>query len=276
MTIAIAAITNPEDVIVCVSDRMLSFGDFFQAEDNAIVKAIRLHDQWTLAWAANNVSVILPIVEEIRQRLDAKKVDWTRREAADALADVYLERAHKEFVSTHLSKLGYKNMEEFRSQGRIDLGDNNFTDILIELGRFDLGAVFLLFGHDKQKHGKLYCVEGPGRAVDCNALKYAVIGSGQNMAMASLRWPPPLNFLLENTIYRLLEAKFSAETATGVGKTTTVALRNREGHVTLLQRSEIEEIRRIWRRDVADVPDPPEAIAILEKSHAVREVAGDL
>ena len=95
------------------------------------------------------------------------------------------------------------------------------------------------------------------------------------MAMASLRWPPSLNYLLENTIYRLLEAKFSAETAGGVGKTTTVALRNKEGRVELLPRTEIEEIRKIWQRDVAQVPDPPAAIELLEKSRAVTDIAGE-
>jgi hypothetical protein len=46
MTIAIAAITNPDDVVVCVSDRMISFGDIVPADDNAIAKAIYLSDQW--------------------------------------------------------------------------------------------------------------------------------------------------------------------------------------------------------------------------------------
>jgi hypothetical protein len=132
-----------------------------------------------------------------------------------------------------------------------------------------------LFGHDKQKQPKLYEIECPGHVIDRNALKFAVIGSGHDMAMASLRWPPPLNFLLEDTIYRLLEAKFAAETASGVGKTTTVALRNREGRVALLPRNEIEEIRAIWKKDVADVPSPPAALKLLEKSKAVKDVAGD-
>ena len=159
-------------------------------------------------------------------------------------------------------------------EGRDDLGDH-FAELCLELGRFDLGTSFLLFGHDHQKHGKLFQIESPGRVFDQNAIKFSVIGSGHDMAMASLRWPPPLNFLLEDTIYRLLEAKFSAETATGVGKRTTVVLRNNDGRVALLPHAEIEEIRRIWRKEVADIPSPPAAIQLLEKSHAVRDVAGE-
>jgi hypothetical protein len=272
VTIAIAAITNPDDVIVCVSDRMISFGDAYPADDNAIVKAIRLSEQWTAAWSTNNVAFILPIVEELRRRFDAK-IQWDGAEAANELAAVYSETLQREFVAEHLSRFNYKTIDQFRTEGRSDLGDH-FTDLLVELGRFDLGTSFLFFGHDKQTHAKLFSVEGPGRVVDLNALKYGVIGSGYHMANASLRWPPPLSFLLEDTIYRLLEAKFSAETATGVGKTTTVALRNRDGLVTLLPRNEIEEIGKIWKREVADVPSPPEAIELLEKSRAVNEAAG--
>lgn len=268
VTIAIAAITNPDDVIVCVSDRMIPFGDVFQADDNAIVKAIRLHEQWTGAWATNKLDVILPIVEEGRRHLDAK-VQWELGgEAAEALADAYLDITHKEFVATHLSRFGYKTIHEFRTQGRVDLGDH-FTDLCIELGRFDLGAGFLLFGHDRQKHGKLFEIESPGHVIDRNALKYGVIGSGHDMALASLR-RRPLNFLLENTIYRLLEAKFSAETATGVGKPTTVALRNRDGRIALLPRHEIDAVRAIWEETVKQA-DPCEAIKIVEQSRAVAD-----
>ena len=122
----------------------------------------------------------------------------------------------------------------------------HFAELCIELDRFDIHTSLLLFGHDRSKHGKLFEIECPGHVVDRNALKYAVIGSGHDMAMASLRWPPSLNFLLEDTIYRLLEAKFSAETASSVGKTTTVVLRNRDGRVTILPRAEVEKIRKIW------------------------------
>jgi hypothetical protein len=252
---------------------MISFGDAYPADDNAIVKAIYLSEQWTGAWATNRLHAILPIVEETRRRLDRTAL-WAAREAAEAMASAYAEFAQREFVSLRLSQYGYKTIEEFREKGRTELGEH-FIELCIELDRFDMHTSFLLFGHDEQKHGKLFQIEHPGHVIDCNALKYAVIGSGYDMAMASLRWPPPLTFLLEDTIYRLLEAKFSAESATGVGSATTVVLRNRDGFVYLLTRAEIEEVKRIWKRDVADVPSPPAAIELLEKSHSVRKVAGE-
>jgi len=272
-----AAITNPDDVIVCVSDRMISWGDHFPADDNAILKAIHLYDQWTCAFSTNSLNYVLPIVEETRRRFKTNppKLQWDGPEAAATMADAYADFFHREFAAAYLSKFGYKTVEEFRRSGRGDLTPEHFTDLCVELGRFDLGTSFLLFGHDRYKLPKLYQIDGPSHVIDCNALKMGVIGSGQSMAMASLRWPPPLTHLLEDTIYRLLEAKFASETATGVGKTTTAVLRNREGLVSVLTRDEVDEIRDIWKRDVADVPSPPAAIQLLEKSDAVMKVAGD-
>lgn len=275
VTIAIAAIANPDDVIVCVSDRMISFGDNFPAEDNALVKAIYLHDQWTCAFATNRLPFVLPIIQATRARFnDPLKLSWDGREAAEAMASAYSELLQGEFAELYLKRYGYKTVDEFRQNGRADLGEH-FTELCIELDRFDLHTSFLFFGHDKQKHARIFEVDSPGHVIDRNALKFAVIGSGHDMAMASLRWPPPMTFFLEDTIYRLLEAKFAAETATGVGKMTTVALRNREGRITLLPRSDIDEIREIWKRCVANVPSPSKAIELLENSKAVKDVAGE-
>lgn len=277
VTIAMAAITNPDDVIVCVSDRMISWGDAFPAEDNAILKAIYLYDQWTCAFATNSLNYVLPIIEKTRERFKGQepvKLQWNGPEAAASMGDAYTDFFHKEFAATYLSRFGYKTVEKFRQSARADLTPEHFTDLCVELGRFDLQTSFLLFGHDRLKQPKLYHIDGPGHIIDCNALKIGVIGSGQSMAMASLRWPPPLTHLLEDTIYRLLEAKFASETATGVGKTTTVALRNREGRVSLLSREEIEAIRKIWTEEVADVPSPKSALDLLAESKAVTDVSG--
>jgi hypothetical protein len=55
---------------------MISFGDMLPADDNAIIKAVQLSDQWAAAWATNSVSVILPIVDEVRKRFVAKPVNF--------------------------------------------------------------------------------------------------------------------------------------------------------------------------------------------------------
>jgi len=273
MTIVLAAVTKPENVIVCVADRMISFGDTVPAHDNASLKAIRLNNQWEIAWAANDVNVVGPIAAIARLQIHDGYL-WDGPDAARIVAEAYSDVLHREFVAIHLSRFGYKNMEQFRTEGRNDLGDQ-FIDLCVELGRFALGVELILFGHDTQKQPKIYEIHDPGRVEDRNMLQRAVIGSGHDMAMASLLWPPPMSPLLDDTVYRLLEAKFFSETASGVGKMTTVFLRNRDGHVTMLSREEIEQIRTIWKTEVADVASPKSALDVVRKSRAFREVVGE-
>jgi hypothetical protein len=272
VTIAIAAITKPDDVIVCVSDRMISFGDSLPADDNAVFKAIKLNDQWEVAWATNTVNVILPIVDEVRKRFAAKP-PMSGIEAAHGVAAVYSEMLQGQFVAQHLSRFGYTTVELFRKEGRADLGDDQFRDLCAELSRFDLaGTSFLLYGHEDRLRPRLFEICDPGKPVDLNMLGHGVIGSGYDMARASLRRRPFMG--LEDTIYRLLEAKFSAETATGVGRTTTLLLRNKEGVVELLPNEVVEKIRSIWEESRKQ-PNPPEAIKLIEASPAVIRVAGE-
>jgi hypothetical protein len=269
VTIAIAAITKPDDVIVCASDRMISFGDMLPADDNAVIKAIKLNDQWEVAWATNMVPIILPIINEVRRRF-ADSPPASGSIAAEELANVYSMTLQKEFVAQHIGRFGYATVDQFRKEGRIDLGDDQFRDLCRELSNFDLGGTsFLLYGHEERVRPQLFEVCDPGKIMDHNTLRYGVIGSGYDMARASLRRAPFLE--LEDTIYRLLEAKFSAETATGVGRTTTLLLRNKYGIVRFLAREHVEKIREIW--DAArKQPNPPEAISMIKHSVAITDI----
>ncbi len=76
---------------------------------------------------------------------------------------------------------------------------------------------------------------------------------------------------LEGTIYRLLEAKFSAETATGVGKTTTMTLYNQFGDMSLLDPKELDRVRAIWLETLKN-STPQQAIQMIEEWKGVENV----
>jgi hypothetical protein len=274
VTIAIVAITQPDDLIVCVSDRMISFADMTPADDTAAIKSPSLNESWHVAYAANDVTVIWPIIEGVRARLKSKK-DWTGDEIQTEFTSVYTARFHQEFLTKRLVRYGYKSMEEFRTNGRSDLGDH-FVDICIELDRFDLGAQFLLFGYERSpnraghKRARIFEISSPGHITDHGLLQYAVIGSGYYMALAALRRQKMAGYL-EGTIYRLLEAKFSAETATGVGKTTTMTLYNQFESMSLLGPKDIDRVRTIWLETLKNSV-PQEAIQLIEELKGVENV----
>jgi hypothetical protein len=163
----------------------------------------------------------------------------------------------KEFFSKHLAVYGYRDMNQFRTEGQNDLGDIYYEKCR-ELDRFDIGVQFLVYGYDSIG-AHLFEVDSSGHVSDRRQLGYGVIGSGYHMASASMR-RKPLYFSFESTIYRLLEAKFSAETASGVGKTTTVMFQDRNGRGTIGVEA-IDKLRSIWEETIK-CGDPPEVASI--------------
>lgn len=69
VTIAIVAITEPDGHIVAVSDRMISYGDVTQAEDNATLKAQKIADGWGIMFAGNDAKLFYPFLDKVIERL---------------------------------------------------------------------------------------------------------------------------------------------------------------------------------------------------------------
>ncbi len=260
VTIAMAALTE-EGYIVTVSDRMISYDDITQAEDNAVLKARSIADKWGMMFAANDARLFYPIFDKLYDRLRLKgalsnaDMNTIKEEAAGAYQDVF----DSEFTARFLGRYRIKDISDFRKNGFIELGKDVFGDLNNELMKFDLGIQLLCFGYDGVSVPHIVEIENPGRPVDHDILGYAVIGSGYWMASASLRRRPARRDL-QSTIYRLLEAKFSAETARGVGRSTTVLTFNPEigGRPPSMRSSEIEAVRAAWNATLYQ-PDPEEA-----------------
>jgi hypothetical protein len=278
VTIAIVAVTAQED-FVCVTDRAISYGDVNPTTDNAVVKNIKISANWSFAYSASDIKHVLPILEDVRYVLK-DKINATALLADDintTFSDVYARRAGREFIDSRLRKLGYKSIEEFRHEGRSDLGDNYYFELMKELSDESLSeTTFIVYGYDEHGVYNLFEVSPPGRISDKRILRYAVIGSGFYMANSSLRMRP-LDFGAGQLIYRLLAAKFSAETALGVGKSTTLSLKSRGKNDWFLGPQVIEDIRGVWEKEIKK-PEPQEAMEILLpslKSFAARGDAGE-
>jgi hypothetical protein len=272
VTIAMAAITTPDGYIVTVSDRMISYDDVTQAVDNATIKAQGIAKNWGAMFAAADARLFMPIVGKAADRLRnlgeeaPSSADIVKREVAGAYQDIF----EAEFTARHLSRLRFRSIDEFRKNGLSELGPDVFGEIFHELSKFDLGIQLLCYGFSGNGYPNIFQIENPGRVTEENIFKYAVIGSGYWMASASLR-RRPLTGDLADTIYRLLEAKFSAETATGVGRATTVMTFDASWAFGAMTSGDIDKIRNIWS-DTLKQPEPVPAIEIIERSRAVRGI----
>ncbi len=259
VTIAIVAITYDEHV-VAVSDRMISFGDVFQADDAAALKTIQVADNWHAAFAGDP-GAFRVVLRKLTRRL--KGVSFDDIEIRRLAAECYAEALREDFASRNLVQLGYKSVEEFRQSGRDDLGDALFNKMMVDLQSANLGLEMIVFGVDPDKphSARLFEVANPGQIVE-HVTGYAAVGSGYHMARAALGRKPLGERDLDNVIYRLLDAKFSAETASGVGKSTTVIWVRTDGIVRRIDTEEVDRVRKIWA-EVMKQPDPPNAISII-------------
>ena len=131
------------------------------------------------------------------------------------------------------------------------------------MNQADLGVEFIVYGYENAVTPQLFEVNGKAEVIDRMAMRYAVVGSGYWMASASLK-RKPLAIDFNSMVYRLLEAKFSAETASGVGKRTTVKFKRRDQHDWAMWPGQIEEIRGIWEATMCH-PEPSQAVEIVGK-----------
>jgi len=274
VTIAIAAITDPDGHIVTVSDRALSNQDVVPSADDATLKFRKITRTWAMLFAANDANMFLPLVDISMERLLTISTEGHDLETVEeVVSGAYKVLFDREFSSRHLSRFGLKSIEEFRTTGRDQFGEDKFKAICEEVEAFDLRIELLCCGFDTKKRAHIFEVKNPGTVTNHDLLRYAIIGSGFWMALSSLRRRPFRQFL-EETIYRLLEAKFSAETATGVGELTAVITMNNKGVFGVMYTPDIDKVKAIWREERRR-PDPESALKIVEKTSAVRELSDE-
>jgi hypothetical protein len=82
----------------------------------------------------------------------------------------------------------------------------------------------------------------------------------------------PLKPDLEAVIYRLLEAKFCSETASGVGKATSVLTMNSLAKYGSMGHGVIDKVKIAWQ-ETLKTPEPEQAISIIAKSNAVTGIS---
>jgi hypothetical protein len=230
--------------------------------DNALMKNSWLNGEWSVAYSANDLKYVRPLMVSVRNKIgNNNKVSYG--DLKKYFAEAYAEVTKVEFLDKPLRRYGFQSVEEFRQQGQQELGDK-FFEFCRELDNSELAATsFIVYGYDENKHSHLFEVSSSGET-DRKMLSYAVIGSGYSMATASLR-RKPLTYEFKSTIYRLLEAKFSAETASGVGEATTVIIKRRELMDYAMGQSDIKKVREIWAEKMKE-SDPSDAIALIEET----------
>jgi hypothetical protein len=140
------------------------------------------------------------------------------------------------------------SLADFISQGRASFGDASFEAIKYALEAIDIGVEFLVTGFEGRGNGSIFSIDDRCIPKFHQKLGFYAIGSGNIGAMGSLYNSMPRLCSIEETIYRLCEAKFIAESAPGVGKTTIAQILYSDGIGPLFIEEQLLPIRKVWER----------------------------
>ena len=271
MTVAIVAFPPSKTEIVTVSDQRLSYGEVIPAADEGTMKNVKITRKWSMMFAAEDATAFTPVLNEtmdILLKLDMpvsehKRLqrDFTAGMVMDAARRAYEKEFNERFFREKLARFGFADISEFRKFGYAEMGKDLYHQYSMDLAKFNLGLEILVYGFDNAGGRIVFEVANPGKIINHTMRGYAAIGSGTLMALAALN-KKPLGPTLADTIYRVVDAKFSSETARDVGKKTHVITLSSEGTNGFLYDAELATLHRIWEIDLAR-PIPKRQLTLL-------------
>jgi hypothetical protein len=220
MTICITAICGNagEEAIIIACDKMVSMGGYVSG-DKMIRKADPILYDWTLMFAADDISPSTPIVKEIRELHTTPK---TLKGVADVIKGAYRNQRNRQIEDEILQPIGL-SMKSFLSDGKSQLSERAYEKIFDRIESYDLGIELLVEGYDSEqdRDPHIFTVTNPGKCNFYDKVGFWAIGSGQHQAIASLFATEYEKFEpLEVCVTKVLVAKFMAESSIGVGKDT--------------------------------------------------------
>jgi hypothetical protein len=275
MTIAVAATVPSAKTIVTVCDARLSYGEAIPAADDATMKNRRIAHKWGMMFAAEDSTAFIPVAVETRRFLEERSgqtdilqkddVNFTTQQVMDEAKKAYEREFHERFFREHLARFGFANIAEFRRTGLLEMGKDLYHEYTMKLAKADLGLELLIYGFNTEGFPSIFEVANPGKTISHNLRGHAAIGSGSLMAVSALNRKPLSKNSVSDTTYRLLDAKFSSETARDVGKKTFVISMDVTGKIGAMTQGDVEKVRTAWNKEIKR-PNPKEAIRIIEKS----------
>ena len=228
--------------------------------DDLAVKFSAIGNSWMAMFAGNDISPVVPIFKEVRAAVVSTNCQETLEDIVGYFKSAIQKQMATKAETTTLSKFGL-DITEFRRNGLSDLGPELFTRLAYEIEQISLDLIFLIFGFDgADKEGHIFTVDGIGEVSYYDIGGFWAIGSGQTSALGTLfgtRTPVPYNDL-SDAFYLLAKAKFSAETAIGVGRETTAMILQSNSERYLLHAPEMQKIKEKW--EASRGPDVPNGV----------------
>jgi hypothetical protein len=234
VTICIGAITSELDVLL-VTDAMFTLWGGAYSTDTQSPKFRPIHRDWFAMFSGENVNHAIAVLARVNDTIVESGLEETafnREQIHKIIREAYQAERRQRATDLLLSPYGLK-MEDFLANGHNIFSDSEFSVIQqgIEMSRLECELLICGFYRGFRPH--IFSVVDPGIVEDHDGIGFWIIGSGSNLALASLalrKHSPALP--TESTVFHVCEAKFAAESAIGIGKTTAAVLMTKQGDDT--------------------------------------------
>jgi hypothetical protein len=210
-------------------------------------------------YAGNDVEHADPIIRVARKHAWKKAVKNGGRVKAEEIVAI-MDDAYSEQLQAHIEKKFLRKhnftAESFLKLGKLKCTPDVYNRICekIEKENFSLRFVLAGFGEENED-AHIWLVDGDGAPVSHNSIGFWAIGTGAPAAMSSIafhvgRAQLSVHSSVQEAVYFSLAAKFMAESASDVGKSTFVVILSNHEKEPLEYVSDpgTEQIRQIWER----------------------------
>lgn len=250
MTLCIAAVARSSGgghSYITVSDHMLSSSSM--SAEPVLVKTsfIGTKIRWAVMFAGDPTHAYSIIQRAINSAAGQTETFAVMEAAFKTAFKAELEQKINDEL---LSPMGITR-EQFQQTGKEAFGREIFGKMLYQIGNAKL-ETDLLIGNAS----RIFSVSDPGKIEYHDPLGFHAIGSGATLAEASLMGVIDSVHPVNHIIYRLLEAKFRGEAASGVGRKTFLTVMDATGACKQMISDECDHIRAIWEvKGKPPVPD---------------------
>ncbi|MGA9510239.1 MAG: hypothetical protein WBV55_16600 [Candidatus Sulfotelmatobacter sp.] len=213
-----------------------------------------------------------PIIERARRvlRTHIHGGQHEPEHVIDVIDAAYAEHLQTQIENKILRKHGY-DTESFKKEARRTCSPEIQGKVWDKIDRERLSLQFLVCGFDKERVGHIWVVDGENAPVCYDSIEFWAIGSGAAAALSriALHISKYKGFnSVEEAIYVAMTAKFAAESASDVGRSTFMAVDKHpsaRNHLEMLSDEGMERLRTIWNR-VGIPPAPSSACDFIRKN----------
>lgn len=251
MTVCIMALCEGAEKIVAMSDHMLCTEGW--SADNVSLKSEPIHRNWYALWSGD--AFYAPFILERAKSKLWRGHNWSDNEVAEQFCEAANEILEREVANRVLKRHGF-TQDSFRKQGKKLLSPQQHDHLFTKIEEIELGTEFMVGGFDKNGEGHIFAVEKDLSAKSCDSAGFWAIGEGSNNALSTIFFHAKYNQFNQNSplsdcLYVMAEAKFTAESASAVGKKTFGTIYENNQHIGYIPASAIHNLHEHWFTELA-------------------------